>query len=107
MQCTQSTGRSMQSTQSTGSGLSSFDPQQWLSGDRKTVTLNRDAHNLSFGVGPRRCVGQSLATIEILTARAILAREVQSIEMLSDEMDLDFFLFEHPTGQPLRLVARK
>jgi cytochrome P450 len=94
----------LQNTHRTGNGKQEFDPQQWLSEDLKTVKLNTE-NNFGFGAGPRACVGQNLAMVELTTAVAIIAREVQAFDMSDEEKALDYVL-AHPTGMPTRLIPR-
>ena len=96
----------MQAIRETGNGSRGFEPEQWLSEDRTKCTINNDMGNVAFGKGARHCVGKNLAVIELVTALAVLGREVRGIEMSQEEMDRYFFLIgNHPTGLPLRLVA--
>jgi cytochrome P450 family 709 len=90
------------------SGSASFDPAQWLSDDRRTAAMNESPCNITFSLGPRSCTGRNLAMVEIVTLMAVLAREVAAIHMSPDEMNRAFnALLPHPTGMPVRLVARK
>jgi cytochrome P450 len=93
---------------SSGSGSRDFDPAQWLSDDRRTAAMNESPCNISFSLGPRSCTGRNLAMVEIVTMMAVLAREVAAIHMSPDEINRPFnALLPHPTGMPVRLVARK
>jgi hypothetical protein len=96
----------VQATKATGHGLDAFDPDQWLSNDRTQVQLNTELGNFSFGAGARRCVGQFLAITELTTALAILAREVQRVDITEEETNREFFILGHPTGMPLKLIVR-
>lgn len=96
----------MQMTQEVGSGSLEFNPQQWLSDDRtECVPIASEKGFFAFGKGPRNCLGQNLAVIELTTYLAVLGREVEGIEMSREEMELDF-LGVHPTGMPLKLAPR-
>ena len=100
----------MQAVRETGSGGFEFKPEHWLSEDRTEdrarCTINSEPGNVSFGKGPRVCVGKNFSIIELVTALAVLVREVRGIEMSQKETDRELFLTgDHPTGLPLRLVA--
>ena len=84
-----------------------FDPLQWLSEDRTTVTLNGQPGNIGFGAGPRMCPGKKLANVEMVTLLATLSRHVSEIKMSREELEMDYFMIGgHPTGMPLSLTPR-
>ena len=99
---------------SAGPGAGTFDPSHWLTGDADSsgtsgTVPNRDPGNFVFGHGPRRCVGQSLATIEITVFLATLAREAARIDMRPEEAARPFrnpVRGAHPTGLPVTLPPR-
>lgn len=69
--------------------------------------MNAQPGNIGFGAGPRMCPGKQLATIEMVTLLAILARNVSKIEMSREELERDYFMIGgHPTGMPLSLSPR-
>lgn len=76
----------VQATKNTGNGRDVFDPQQWLSEDHTTVTINKAPGNTVFSSGPRGCPGQDLTITEVLVAVIVFAREVQSIKITEEEM---------------------
>lgn len=97
----------VQATISTGSGTREFDPSQWMKADGTAARMNDSRDNLAFGTGPRRCIGQSLATVEIITALVIMGREIGTLDVPPAEHDIDFGASpEHPTGLPIRFTAR-
>ena len=101
-------------TKRTGPGWGVFDPSHWLDsgeggGDRGApeARSNRDPGNLVFGAGLRRCVGQHLATTELMALLAAFGRYVGAIEMDQTDADAVFIATEpHPTGLPVTLVPR-
>lgn len=95
----------LQATHKTGT--TEFDPGQWLNSDMTSARPNDATGNLVWSSGPRRCAGQSLATVEIITCLIILAREVQRFEIPPEENDHDYFANQdHPTGMPITLIPR-
>ena len=96
----------MQATKDSGNGKREFNPSKWLSEDGKECASIRGEEGFfAFGKGLRKCPGQSLATIELVTFLAVLAREAKSIEMLREECERDF-VGVHPTGIRLTLTPR-
>jgi cytochrome P450 len=95
------------SIEGTGPGRDVFDPNYWLHGAGEAVT-NTERGNFTFGHGPRRCIGQSLATVELVVLLAVVAREVSRIDMTPEEAARPFGnpVFGHPSGLPLTLVPR-
>ena len=100
---------------SAGPGAGTFDPAHWLTrgadGDDATggTAPNREPGNLVWGHGPRRCIGQSLATIEITVFLATLAREAARVDMRPEEAARPFInpvFGPHPTGLPVTLPPR-
>lgn len=62
---------------------------------------------LVFGTGPRTCVGQNIAVIEIIAVLVVLCREVKSIGMSKEEQERQMApIFPHPTGMPVELTSR-
>lgn len=62
---------------------------------------------LVFGAGPRTCSGQNLAVTEILTVMVMLSRYVKGITMAKEEQERQTApVFPHPTGMPVKLMAR-
>lgn len=98
----------MQPTVGTGPGTREFDPEHWLKPDGTAAKANDGAGNLAFGVGPRRCVGQSIATVEVIMALVIMAREVDTITVPPEEHrePIDATA-NHPTGLPVTFTARR
>lgn len=98
----------VQGTLSTGSGTREFNPSQWIQADGTAARMNDSRDNLAFGTGPRRCIGQSLATVEIVTTLVIMGREIGTLDVPPAEHDIDFGASpEHPTGLPIRFTARE
>ena len=96
----------MQSGQKTGSGTPAYNPGQWLNEDHSKVTMNKDPGHLPFGKGVRNCVGQNLATVEMILIFVLLAREVREVVVSEEEIKRPFNAIAHSTGCPLRFVAR-
>jgi cytochrome P450 len=97
----------MQATLETGPGTPKFDPQFWLNEDRTECRLNDERGNFAFGRGFRSCTGKHLALLEMIAFLACLGREVSKIDISREEQERPFFFhFDHPTGLPLKLVAR-
>ena len=96
----------VQSGQKTGSGTDTYDPAQWLNEDHTKVILNKEPGNLPFGKGPRNCAGQNLANVEMVLIFVLLAREVREVVVSREEIKRLFTVTSHPTGCPLKLVAR-
>lgn len=116
-------------TKRTGPGVGVFDPGYWLratdshgagsaavpaggvdaaaAAHSAEARPNKEAGNLVFGTGPRRCVGQHLATTELLTLLAAFGRCVGSLDMEEKDADAVFIATEpHPTGLPVRITPR-
>ena len=72
-----------------------FDPDRFGS-DRSGSGAGR-YHHLPFGGGPRGCIGQHMATAELLVAVAILVRSFR-LESELDEVPLDVGLSLRPRG---------
>ena len=85
------------SIEGTGPGRDVFDPNYWLRGAGEAVT-NTERGNFTFGHGPRRCIGQSLATVELVVLLAVVARVVSRIDMTPEEAARPFGnpVFGHP-----------
>jgi cytochrome P450 len=98
--------RAVQAIERTGASGQEFDPHNWLLADGREAAPNTARGNFVWGAGPRRCVGQSLATAELLTAMCVVAREVAQIDMSPEEAERDFPPFAYPSGMPLRLMPR-
>lgn len=96
----------MQSGQKTGSGTPAFNPGQWLNEDRTQMIVNKDPGNMPWGKGPRNCVGRNLATVEMTLIFVLLAREVQEVVASEEEIHRPLSAIDHPTGIPLKFVAR-
>ena len=97
----------MQPTLTVGSGPSDFSPEQWLKPDGTAVKANDSPDNFAFGAGPRRCVGQSLATVEIITTLVIMGREIEALDIAPEEHEIDFPAGpHHPTGMPIKITPR-
>jgi cytochrome P450 len=103
-------------TNETGAGPDTFDPWYWLRGGEGAgggegggCAANNEIGNFTWGHGPRRCIGQSLATVELVVLLAAVAREVARIEMSQEEAARPFGnpVFGHPSGLPLTLVPRQ
>lgn len=88
----------------TGKSGTVFDPENWLNEDWTHAQPNTSRGNLIWGGGVRRCVGVSLATIELITALCCLGREVQSIDMAPEVADTPFLPFAYPNDLPMRLT---
>ena len=98
----------MQPTIETGSGTWEFNPSQWIKADGTAAKSNDSRDNLAFGAGPRRCIGQSVATVEVITTLAIMAREVDKLTVPPGEHDINFGASPvHPTRMPIRFTARE
>lgn len=98
----------LQPTTTTGGGTLEFDPSQWLNADGTAARGNDSKANLAFGAGPRRCVGQSVATVEVITTIAIMGREVDTLAVPPGEHDINFGATPyHPTGMPIMLTSRR
>ena len=96
----------MQAGQRTGSSTNDFNPGQWLNEDRSKMIPNKDKGNSPFGMGPRNCVGQNLAMVEMTLVYVILARETQEVLASHCERRRPFTPVAHETGCPLILVPR-
>lgn len=94
----------MQAAMDTGASGPKFDPKNWLSEDWKVATPNTARGNLIWGGGVRRCVGVSLATIELITALCCLGREVKNIDMSPEVADTPFLPFLYPSDLPMQLT---
>lgn len=95
----------MQPTKATGTA--DFNPAQWLDATGTAAVPNDGPGNLAWGGGPRRCAGQNLATVELITSLAILGREVQRFEIPPEKNDHDYFSTQtHPTGCPATIIPR-
>lgn len=63
---------------------------------------------LVFGAGTRRCPGQNIGTMAIVTLLVVLCREVKEIRMSQEEQDRPLCsVFPHPTGLPVQLIPRQ
>jgi hypothetical protein len=96
-------------------GSSEMGPSSTLSSNEKSscsaqLFKQKEANStrqLVFGVGPRSCVGQSLAVAELVTFLIVLAREVQEVKMSAEEQEREMVpLFPHPTGIPAHFILR-
>ena len=97
----------MQPTVTTGSGTPEFSPAQWLKPDGTAAKANDSTANFAFGAGPRRCVGQSVATVEIITTLVIMGREIEALDIAPEEHEIDFPAGpDHPTGLPIKITPR-
>lgn len=88
----------------TGKSGPDFDPKNWLSEDWTVAHPNTARGNLIWGGGIRRCVGVSLATIELITALCCIGREVKKIDMAPEVADTPFLPFLYPSDMPMRLT---
>jgi len=85
-----------------------FDPERWLHGEARALSVNRIA--MPFGAGPRVCPGRQLAMLEIKMALAtLLGRfEIDSVSAAdSGEPDelMSFTMTPSPLTMRLRLRA--
>jgi hypothetical protein len=65
------------------------------------------AKHFIFGVGPRACIGQNLAVVELVSFLIVLAREVKAVQMSVEEQEREMAIFfPPPTGLPLRFIPR-
>eukprot|EP00892_Ulva_mutabilis_P000151 jgi/Ulvmu1/10136/UM006_0090.1 len=94
-------------SRATGSSGSAFDPGQWLKDDGTAAKTNDSPGYLTFGAGPRRCLGQNLAMVEVIMVLALMGREVDSMAINPKDHDLlGAATVKHPTGIPITFTPR-
>lgn len=90
-----------------GTGSAAFNPQQWLDAGTDPLRGPEEDGNMTWGGGSRKCPAQHLATVELIVMAMAIGREIGSIEIDEENLNLDFASsFPHPTGLPATFTAR-
>ncbi|KAL2088828.1 hypothetical protein ACEWY4_015727 [Coilia grayii] len=67
---------------------SSFSPERFLSADGAELNKMEGEKVLIFGVGKRRCIGETIARAEVFLFLAILVQHLQFQKVLGQELDM-------------------
>ncbi|GMR46086.1 hypothetical protein PMAYCL1PPCAC_16281 [Pristionchus mayeri] len=82
-----------------GEDVDEFKPERWLESDRRVAAINF----LTFGAGPRLCVGMRLATLE---EKIALAHMLRKFDVLADEQVSKLTLMGNLTTTPERVPIK-
>ncbi|GMT18988.1 hypothetical protein PFISCL1PPCAC_10285, partial [Pristionchus fissidentatus] len=86
-----------------GEDVDEFRPERWLDNDRRVAAINF----LTFGAGPRLCIGMRLATLEEKIALAYLLRRVDILpDPTVSDIKIVGSLTMTPEAVPIRIKSR-